>query len=207
MTDPIMAVLKDRKLVDDHNLILNRHNADNHLRKLLRADAGNYTNAPAFVERNKYFFTAPDGPQLSSSRPSFHLHGVPASIPHPSPRDLSGALSFLEHISPEDWTINTIRTCVNSIINIKVEESLNHIEDDGAREMDETRKALNRAWSRRIHSYIRWAIAAGVPGPDGAEFMEILGREETLARLDNAAPIALETPIEASLEEHSCLAS
>jgi hypothetical protein len=52
-----------------------------------------------------------------------------------------------------------------------------------------TRNRIIKAWSKLIHKYIRWVIAAGQPGPDGAESMEILGREETLARFAVAAEV------------------
>lgn len=43
-------------------------------------------------------------------------------------------------------------------------------------------QVIKKSWMRLVHGYIRWAIAGGQSGPDGADCMAILGKEETLRR-------------------------
>ena len=191
LTVPITRVLKQGNLVNEGGLVLNHHRVDDYLPKLLHADARNYTNAPAFVERNKYFFEAPKRADLAQCQPSLSLHGVPTGIRNPASAKIFGTvLSLLRNITDDDWTAKNIRKYINDdIIKTKTAATLlDFIESDGA-DLNMTRNRVAKAWSKLIHKYIRWVIAAGLPGPDGAESMEILGREETLARLTVAAAI------------------
>lgn len=42
------------------------------------------------------------------------------------------------------------------------------------------------SWTKLVHDYLRWALLAGMSGPSGVDTMHILGRSETLRRLDVA---------------------
>ena len=44
-----------------------------------------------------------------------------------------------------------------------------------------------KAFSKALHSYLRWALVGGMPGPGIADTMFILGRSVALERLNNAA--------------------
>jgi glutamyl-tRNA synthetase len=191
LTIPIIGVLKRRNLVNEEGLVLNHHKVDDYLPKLLRADARNYTNAPAFVERNKYFFEAPDRADLLQCQPSLSLQGIPAGLRNPiSTETLGTVLSLLRNITSNDWTAGYLRKFINDdIIRAKTVTTLHDFIDSDGVDHDMTRNRVTKAWSKLIHKYIRWAIAAGLPGPDGAESMEILGREETVARLAVAAEV------------------
>ena len=45
---------------------------------------------------------------------------------------------------------------------------------------------VEKSWTKLMHQYLRWALVASKPGPDGVETMRILGREETGRRLATA---------------------
>jgi glutamyl-tRNA synthetase len=200
---PIMKVLKERGLINKENLVLNRHKGDEYIAKLLRADARNYSNAPAFIERNKYFFETPDKEALQP-RPSLYIHGIPKSVANPVPIEALNIVAFcLGNIANEDWIAGNIRKCINDeIISPGKENSLKeNVARDGT-DPDTTLISLTKAWSGLIHKYIRWAMVAGLSGPDGAESMEILGREETLARLSTATEV-LQTSKTHDIEEGS----
>lgn len=44
-----------------------------------------------------------------------------------------------------------------------------------------------RAFSKALHSYLRWALAEGMPGPGMGDMLTVLGRTVTLSRLSDAA--------------------
>lgn len=54
---------------------------------------------------------------------------------------------------------------------------------------ESAQKVIRKSWTKLVHGYIRWAIAGGQSGPDGADIMAILGREESLRRLKVAREI------------------
>lgn len=190
MTGPILEVLKEENWIDSTNRILGHHNVESYVAKLVQLDARNYTNASAFVERNKYFFQTPDEQALLTSRPSGHLHHMPSAMPSVAQNEvLHQVRADLEQILPEKWTTEKLRDCINVIVTERAEQSLRIWKDDYVLDLEQIRKIGPKSWSKLIHSYIRWAITAGLPGPDGAASMQILGREETLARLTNAARV------------------
>jgi glutamyl-tRNA synthetase len=46
--------------------------------------------------------------------------------------------------------------------------------------------AADRAFKRELYHFLRWALSAGAPGPGIPETMEILGRTESIRRLEEA---------------------
>lgn len=190
MTEPILKVLRDRNWIDSTNCVLGYHNAESYVAKLVQLDARNYTNASSFVDRNKYFFHTPDEQVLLSSRPSGHLHHMPRGVELVVQDGIfREVLSGLKLIPLEEWTTPRVRDYINATITEKAEQSVEQSRKNHVLDLEEVRKTAPKSWSKLIHSYIRWAIATGLPGPDGAESMNILGREETLARLASAARV------------------
>lgn len=55
-------------------------------------------------------------------------------------------------------------------------------EEDG----EKARTAADKAFKKELYHYLRWALSAGAPGPGIPETMEILGRSETVRRLQEA---------------------
>jgi len=191
MTKPILEVLKKRNWINSKNCVLGRHDAESYVTKLVQLDARNYTNASAFVERNKVFFQAPDEQTLLISRPSGHLHHISKDMSSVIHQDevLQHTLSNLELIPPAEWTADQVREVINATIAEQTELSLKFLDGSHYPGLEGHKKIFTKSWSKLVHGYIRWAIAAGLPGPDGAGSMQILGREETLNRFANAVRI------------------
>merc|ERR1712093_812523 len=132
---------------------------------ILKVDAQNYTNPTDFIQRNIHFFIAPTLSEISVSVPTLKLHEVPTGIPYvPAPETMVLFHGLLE-IQDENWRSDVLR------------ERIAWITEQGA------------GLSLTALSELRWAVAAGKPGPDGAEMMNILGREETVKRLKLAEKV------------------
>lgn len=190
MVEQLMEAVQQKYMLDEHQLIFNRHKIKEYLPKLLKEDARNYTNATEFIERNKYFFETPDRQSILDSKPSVSLNQVPRGVRNlPSSEGLASAVSFLQHITEEDWSANTIRICINSIVETKTEESLDEVSRYSKLDEKLTKRQATDAWSRLIYRYLRWALNASRPGPSDASLMEIIGREETLKRLATLAEV------------------
>ncbi|KAN0069299.1 hypothetical protein V8E54_012314 [Elaphomyces granulatus] len=153
---------------------------------LLRADAKSYTNIEEFLSRNNTFFTASlnrppyvatSSKKLSSSAETSsssvaEIH-VPLSILH------TAAIALC--LVPEShWTAETHRLNIASY-NGAVDKS-------GAKED----LAADRVFERELYHFLRWALSAGAPGPGIPETMEILGRAESIRRLEEARGLTCE---------------
>lgn len=190
ITEPLLEVLKERGWMDSMDLVLGHNNAESYVAELVRLDARNYTTASAFADRSKYFFQNPDEQTLLGSQSSVCPPSLPKVVQSTLQTEaLNRILSPLELIPPEAWTTETIRDNINNIIIQKTEQCLKTLPHK-APDPEEFKVTTRTAWTRLIHRYIRWAIAAGMPGPDGVESMKLLGRDVTLARLANAAKIS-----------------
>jgi glutamyl-tRNA synthetase len=203
MTQPILKILKERDWIDNRNYVLGQYDAESYVAKVVMLDARNYTDASAFVERNRYFFQAPAEQDLLKSRPSGHLHHISRDISALVHQDqvLQQILTNFELISADEWTMERIRDCINAVITEQTEQSLKTLEDGYSVDLEAYRKSAIKSWSKLIHSHIRWAIAAGLPGPDGAGSMGILGKEETLSRYRNAARVLTIEQINGHLDQ------
>lgn len=201
MTKAIRVVLQERGWVDPQDLILGRHRAESYLVKLIKLDARNYTTPSEFVDRNKWFFQRPDRDTLLNSPlvtfiPAFYR---PSWLIGPT-EAFNQILSPLELISSEAWTAETIRDSTRTIIDHKVKEHMETLKDDISN-LEVQKKAVAQNWATLIHRHIRWIIAAGSPGPDGAAVMEMLGRDETMIRFAEAANVLATLPAIASEEK------
>lgn len=163
---------------------------EDYVHSILYADAQNYLNPPDFIRRNVHFFTAPTAADLSKSIPALKLHKVPPGIPYmPAPETLM-LLKSLSQLPDEEWKSETIRERISWIIEQGMNLSIAALNEEQGREAswrtEELERVVGKAWGKLVHGYLRWAVAAGLPGPDGAEMMGILGRGETVGRLEVA---------------------
>lgn len=156
---------------------------ENYITRILYIDAQNYTNSHDFVARNMPFFLAPTHSEMSASIPKLKLHKVPSGIPYiPAPKTMI-LFQGIAEIQDEDWKVDIIRKRIAWIVEQGAELSLAALSEEGGERTEELEKVVAKAWSKMVHGYFRWAVAAGKPGPDGAEMMCILGRRETVGRL------------------------
>lgn len=106
MIDPILAQLRKGKILGESDLVLNTHEPRSYVFDLVRADARNYKTASEFIERNKYFFEAPDRTVLHESTPTLEI-----------PFDkLEQVVSSIGHIPEDQWKAPVIRDAINGTV-------------------------------------------------------------------------------------------
>lgn len=190
---PIVALLNQRLVNTDlpvYASISDGQARENYIHSILYADAQNYLNPPDFIRRSIHFFIAPTASDLSKSIPNLKLHKVPAGIPYvPAPETLL-LFQSLSQLPEEEWKSENIRERVSWIIEQGMNLSIAALNEEQGRDAswrtEELERVVRKAWGKLVHGYLRWAVAAGMPGPDGAEMMGILGRGETVERLEVA---------------------
>ncbi|KAJ9200850.1 hypothetical protein DTO027B5_6663 [Paecilomyces variotii] len=160
---------------------------------LLRADAKSYTNAQEFVERNRSFFTptldrAPYTP-TSSKNPSTTPGSEPPTVPISALHTAAAAFSLV----PEShWNAETHRFNISSydgasaLSDTTSSSSVSAPDAATPEEAEKARIAADKTFKKELYHYLRWALSAGAPGPGIPETMEILGRAESVKRLEEA---------------------
>lgn len=98
-------------------------------------------------------------------------------------------LDVFKKLSAEEWTDANIKTLTAEIVDRNAKDIFQTLL--GNNELDEVAKAALekkclKTWLAFVHGYVRWAIFAKQPGPDGAFTMRLLGREESLKRFEVA---------------------
>ncbi|GMF77505.1 unnamed protein product [Aspergillus oryzae] len=150
----------------------------------LYPNAKSYTNASEFIQRNSTFFTTtlnrpPYAPAASASKsPS-------QTVPRAALHTAAAALSLV----PEaHWTIESHKfniTSYDGASSILPEESDAGIHGS-PEEVEKARVAADKTFKKELYHYLRWALSASAPGPGIPETMVILGRAESLRRLQEA---------------------
>ncbi|EAW19194.1 glutamate--tRNA ligase MSE1 [Aspergillus fischeri NRRL 181] len=159
---------------------------------LLKADAKSYTNAPEFVQRNSTFFTT------TLTRPPYtpiSTHNG-TTIPITALHTAAAALTL---VPSSHWTIETHRSNIASYDGSAVILPTSASTSPGENAPESTdadaemaRLNADKAFKKELYHYLRWALSAGAPGPGIPETMEILGRAESLRRLQQARELTAE---------------
>ncbi|KAI9845523.1 MAG: Glutamate--tRNA ligase mitochondrial [Sclerophora amabilis] len=162
--------------------VLQERDLRSYIAAILRADAKNFTNAKSFLDNNSYYFETPQSAGYRDlDQDGKAIHPIPTS-------ELSAAAGLLEHVPSDRWTAQTIKERITDILTTSSQDPNPKIEGDlRSPKPDQKPSQLQKAWSKALHHYLRWSIAAGKPGPAISETMEILGREESLSRLRRTA--------------------
>ncbi|KAI9930394.1 hypothetical protein ASPWEDRAFT_26922 [Aspergillus wentii DTO 134E9] len=169
--------------------ILQNRSLTDYIAPLFRADAKSYTNAQEFVQRNSTFFTttldrSPYTPVASSSTNN-NKKDKPASPANDLPIPITAlhtAAATLCLVPKAHWTIDTHRFNISSY-----DGSGSFIEDGAETLPDEsTRVAHDKRFKKELYHYLRWALSGGAPGPGIPETLEILGRDLSVQRLQEA---------------------
>lgn len=155
---------------------------ENYILSIICAGIQNYNLPEAFYPNHKYFFTAPTAIELESIAPPHKLHNAPQGVIHPVPDDFSASFDGFSSIATENWTAPELKGLTNLIIDQGTMMSTAEFTTNNTHSED-SQKAIHKSWTKLVHGYIRWAIAGGQSGPDGADIMAILGKEESLRRL------------------------
>jgi glutamyl-tRNA synthetase len=159
---------------------------------LLKADAKSYTNAPEFVQRNSTFFST------TLTRPPYAPTSTPngTTIPITALHTAAAALTL---VPASHWTVETHRSNIASYDGsaavlpapTPASPGENTPESTDA-DAEKTRLNADKAFKKELYHYLRWALSAGAPGPGIPETMEILGRAESLRRLQETRELTAE---------------
>ncbi|KAI9649323.1 Glutamate--tRNA ligase mitochondrial [Ciborinia camelliae] len=188
---PVLKCIKSLPDFEDltfYNCEDNDAAKENYILSIICAGIQNYNIPEAFYPNHKYFFTAPTPLELENKTPPHKLHNVPQGIIHPVPDDFSASFDGFSSIAAENWNAGELKGFTNLIVDqgtmmSTAEFSASNLYSESAQ------KVIKKSWTKLVHGYIRWAIAGGQSGPDGADIMAILGREETLRRFRIAKEI------------------
>ncbi|KAJ5782542.1 hypothetical protein N7457_004316 [Penicillium paradoxum] len=177
MVKRVSSVVEETHPVDKLNTILKGRTLSEYIAPLIRADAKSYTDAKEFAQRNSTFFTpkldrvpyTPASPSSSSSSPE-----VPIQALHT-------AAAALTLVPSSHWDIENHRFNINSYdgsdsVVLPVSES----------ETPAAAITTDKVFKKELYHYLRWALSASAPGPGIPETMAILGRDETLRRVQDA---------------------
>ncbi|KAG9235895.1 glutamyl-tRNA synthetase [Amylocarpus encephaloides] len=152
------------------------------IHQLVLSDAQNYTNPSEFLERHMSLLYGPTKDLLTTKPYPLQLHHLPKDVDSRVHTE-SVTMANLA-ISVSDFTLPTLKESIETYIRESEERSLSQNTDD------KSRVAIYRkAWTKFIYGYYRWALTGGAPGPDIAVIMMILGKQETVGRLDYAANV------------------
>ena len=196
---PIQSLLEHNSVYHSGRLSfyqsIPEHSRFDYVHDILWADAKKYTSPDEFVERNIYFFSTPTSEALVQSIPAFKLHNVPALAFQPPTSAFCLLFATFSEIPHENWTTPELKSWISSITEQASSRSFPELAHQNKQwNQEEHRTATiqwSKAWNKLIHQYLRWALMAAMPGPDGAESMRILGRDESLKRLNLAEELIL----------------
>ncbi|OJJ97134.1 hypothetical protein ASPACDRAFT_123938 [Aspergillus aculeatus ATCC 16872] len=172
--------------------ILQTRPLKSYITPLLQADAKSYTKPEDFLARNATFFqpaaTLTRPPYTPASSPSATYPPTAAAIPLSA---LHTAATAFTLVPPSHWTLDTHRANIaaydGSSAVISAEQHQHQQPENEA-----ARKAADKFFKKELYHYLRWALSGGAPGPGIPETMVVLGREETVRRLQDAKDLTLE---------------
>ncbi|KAJ5165990.1 hypothetical protein N7492_006286 [Penicillium capsulatum] len=174
MVSRVCTVVKERFPSTTLDAILQGRTLSEYIAPLIRADAKSYTTAAEFIDRNATFFTR----ELDRAPYTFTSTISPSdSTPSVPVQALQIAAAALTLVPPAHWTVETHRTNISSY--------------DGSDsvvvpETSTTPVSTDKIFKKELYHYLRWALSASAPGPGIPETMAILGREETVRRVQDA---------------------
>ncbi|KAH8429548.1 glutamate--tRNA ligase MSE1 [Aspergillus melleus] len=185
MVSKVTKVVEDTYPAAQLSPILQSRPLSEYITPLLQADAKSYTNATEFVDRNATFFTTtldrPAYTPTTNSNSQTTTNPIPISALHTA----AAALSL---VPPSHWTIESHRFNITSYDGALPTdpESPPPSTEIPEEEHRKARIAADKAFKKELYHYLRWALSASAPGPGIPETMTILGRDETLRRLQEA---------------------
>ncbi|KAK6611701.1 glutamyl-tRNA synthetase [Botrytis cinerea] len=126
---------------------------------------------------------------LESRTPPHKLHSAPEGVIYAIPSDFINSFNALSSISIENWNAPELKGFTNLVVDQGTMMSTAEFTASGKPYTEDAQKVIKKSWMKLVHAYLRWAIAGGQSGPDTADIMAILGREESLRRLEVAKEI------------------
>ncbi|KAL4944175.1 hypothetical protein BDV06DRAFT_188014 [Aspergillus oleicola] len=186
--DMVSAVSKEVESTipaDQLSLTLQSRPLSDIVTPLLKADAKSYTNASDFLSRNATFFTT------SIERPEYaRVSASSTPIPITSLHTASAALTLVPN---SHWNVATHKSNITSYDGASALQAELEDADIPVPVSDEkARMAADKAFKKELYHYLRWALSGGRPGPGIPETMCILGRDETVRRLNEGMQLTRE---------------
>jgi glutamyl-tRNA synthetase len=158
------------------------------IRNIVWADASNYTTPDDFVSRSKYLFTPPTPSTLASYRPYTGLHHLRGEAKSEVPLPIIiRYFQVLLNVPAEKWNKTELKARIEAIVKEGTAGSMEDIPKTEASADMEQALAVQKSWQKLVHTYIRSALVGGMPGTNSVDTMLILGRSESLRRLEAAA--------------------
>ncbi|KAI2765415.1 hypothetical protein DTO012A8_9366 [Penicillium roqueforti] len=174
MVKKVSLVVEESYPLDKLTTILNGRTLSEYIAPLIRADVNNYTNAKEFAQRNSNFFT----PKLDRAP---YKPASPQSSPEVPIQALHTAAAALTLVPSAAWNIDTHRDNINSY-----EGAESVVFPTSEPETPVGSKNAGKIFKKELYHYLRWALLASAPGPGISETMVVLGRDETLRRVQDA---------------------
>lgn len=168
------GIMQRLKLIFSYSeRILRGRTLSDYIAPLIRADAKSFTTAEEFAERNSTFFAT------KLDRPTYNpVSSSSTSKPTVPMLALHTAAAALTLVPAAHWNIEMHRSNITSY------DGSDSVEI--APEVDPSSVATDKIFKKELYHYLRWALSASAPGPGMPETMTILGRDETVRRLQDA---------------------
>jgi glutamyl-tRNA synthetase len=122
---------------------------------------------------------------------------------------LQTAATALSLVPGSHWTAETHQSNISSYDGTAAIPSLTSSSftpsppDDADEGFLKTRIVADKAFKKELYHYLRWALCAGTPGPGIPETMEILGRAESIRRLEEARRLLMASKPPYSVKDSS----
>lgn len=142
-----------------------------YIKTLLQHSAARYTTPGEFFNQHIYFFR----PVV---RASYDLETDPSGLSVISDQ-FDAVNDRISQVSVDSWTESHLRTEINEIMLDIAAHKIDHFDQ-------EADKLHLKRVGKGVNNYLRWAITGGLSGPGMPITMELLGRDITLERLEEA---------------------
>lgn len=179
MISQISSLVETQIPKEQLSAILGTRPLEKYIRSIFTAngdkDNKSYTTPAAFATAFAPFL-APLPPLLTPYVPPR------PEVPLSALRTFASALCLV----PEShWTAETHRANMASHAGLLTPESAS------ASDSNQQGSISKKAWNQAIHHYLRWALTGGLPGPSTSATMEVLGRDVSMQRIQEANRLIL----------------
>lgn len=104
---------------------------------------------------------------------------------------LHTAAAALSLVPDAHWTVDTHRANISSYDGGIVVSAPPNQEQLQPEDAEKTRVATDKRFKKELYHYLRWALSGGAPGPGIPETMAILGRQESVKRLEEGRRLTM----------------
>ena len=108
---------------------------------------------------------------------------------------LHTAAAALSLVPDAHWTVDTHRANISSYDGCNAAPPSLAESESSKEEAEDSKKArlaADKRFKKELYHYLRWALSGGAPGPGIPETMAILGRQESVRRLNEGKMLTTE---------------